>query len=105
MVIPWIDMLTGEINEFTIDFTIVNDDIVEWIEILAENDHFYPIDKRIYAHRRAEEGGITYRAPTTIELQQGKEIIQSKGTDWMTPTGQAIANEITSQQRMATNPI
>lgn len=59
MIIPYVDMMTGSRHIYTIDFTVVSQE-VHWVET-TEQSKMIPDDKRIYAHRRAEEAGIIYR--------------------------------------------
>lgn len=69
MRIPYIDMMNGKRRIYVIDFTIINGDEVSWIEIKPNNE-MIPDDKRIYAERRAEESGITYRGLNDDECEQ-----------------------------------
>ena len=74
MRIPYVDMMNGKRRTYVIDFTVVNGDIVEWIEI-KPNNQMIPNDKRIYAERRAEECGITYRGLYDDERKELWELI------------------------------
>lgn len=66
MRIPYVDMLNGKQRIYVIDFTVVDGENVCWVEIKPNNE-MIPDDKRIYASRRAEEAGITYRGLTDLE--------------------------------------
>lgn len=74
MRIPYVDMMNGKRRIYIIDFTVVDDDIVEWIEI-KPNNKMIPNDKRIYAERRAEECGITYRGLYDNEINESFDLI------------------------------
>jgi len=66
MRIPYVDMLYGKQRIYVIDFTVVDNNNIYWIEIKPNNE-MIPDDKRIYASRRAEEAGVTYRGLTDLE--------------------------------------
>ena len=66
MRIPYVDMLKGKQRIYIIDFTIVDDNEVNWVEV-KPNNKMIPDDKRIYASRRAEEAGTIYRGLTERE--------------------------------------
>lgn len=74
MRIPYVDMLEGKQRIYIIDFTIVEGDKVSWVEI-KPNNQMIPTDKRIYASRRAEEAGTTYRGLTEQERESLWEAI------------------------------
>lgn len=57
---PYIDMLNGKRRIYVIDFTIILENEVHWVEVKPDNE-MIPDDKRVYASRRAEEAGIIYR--------------------------------------------
>lgn len=66
MHIPYVDMLTGKRRIYVVDFTVINSDNVNWVEVKPNNE-MIPDDKRIYASRRAEEANIIYRGLTEQE--------------------------------------
>jgi hypothetical protein len=76
MRIPYVDMLSGKSRVYVIDFTVIDNDDVWWIEIKPA-DNMIPDDKRIYASRRAEEAGVLYRGVTMIERQLGWSLLVS----------------------------
>lgn len=77
MRIPYVDNMSGKWKIYIIDFTVIkNEDEVEWVEV-KPNRNMIPIDKRIYASRRAEDAGIVYRGLLEQERQQGWELLKS----------------------------
>jgi len=70
MRIPYVDMMTGKRRIYVIDFTVVSDEKIEWIEI-KPNNKMIPEDKRIYAERRAEEANVEYRG---IDLEEREDL-------------------------------
>lgn len=68
MRVPYVDMLNGTQRIYIIDFTVITDDKVNWIEI-KPNNNMIPDDKRIYASRRAEQAGVIYRGLTEQERE------------------------------------
>jgi hypothetical protein len=73
MRIPYVDMMTGKRRIYVIDFTVCGEE-VEWIEV-KPNNQMIPDDKRIYASRRAEEAGVTYRGLTEEERVKSWELM------------------------------
>jgi len=69
MTVPYADMMTGKRRLYTIDFTVISEDKVSWVEIKPNNE-MIPEDKRIYASRRAEESNIEYRGLTDQERDE-----------------------------------
>lgn len=69
MHIPYVDMLTGKRRIYVIDFTVVDNDKISWIEIKPDNA-MIPEDKRVYASRRAEEAGVIFRGISEYERNE-----------------------------------
>lgn len=63
--IEYVDMLTGQRKKHYIDFVLLTEPPV-WVEVVKD---LKPTDPRVYASRRAEEAGITYRALTEQESE------------------------------------
>jgi len=76
MVIPYVDMMNGKHKAYVIDFTVIDGDKVEWIEVKPKV-HMIPADKRIYAERRAQEAGVTYRGLEKEEIEEGYNLFLS----------------------------
>lgn len=74
--VQYVDMISGKSRLYSIDFTVLNQEMVEWIEVKPSN-LMIPDDKRIYATRRAEEAGIIYRGLTDSERQDMWRLIDS----------------------------
>jgi hypothetical protein len=70
MSIPYVDMLNGKRRNYIIDFTVISDQKVEWVEVKPQ-ESMIPMDKRIYAERRAESAGVIYRGLSESERSQG----------------------------------
>lgn len=68
MLIPYIDMITGQRRIYAVDFTIELNDQIHWVEVRPNNE-MIPDDKRIYASRRAEEADVIFRGLTEIERE------------------------------------
>lgn len=77
MSIPYVDAISGKHRIYIIDFTIVNGDDIDWVEV-KPNNSMIPNDKRVYASRRAEAAGVTYRGLTDEERIQSKLILSNK---------------------------
>lgn len=60
MLIPYIDMINGTRRTYVIDFTLIINEKIHWVEV-KPNNMMIPEDKRVYASRRAEESNVTYR--------------------------------------------
>lgn len=75
MHVPYVDMIKGTRRTYVIDFTIIIDNQVHWVEI-KPNNLMIPEDKRIYASRRAEESGIIYRGLFDEERKSIWEMVE-----------------------------
>lgn len=76
MRIPYVDMMTGKRRIYVVDFTVINEDGILWIEV-KPNNNMIPEDKRIYASRRAEESGVIYRGLFEEERSRSWGLITS----------------------------
>jgi hypothetical protein len=76
MKIQYVDNITSKWRIYTIDFTVVNKDKVEWVEVKHKNQAIWS-DRRIYASRRAEDSGTIYRIITDKERDDGWELLKS----------------------------
>jgi len=74
MRIPYVDNMSGKWKVYIIDFTVVDGDDVTWIEV-KPNNNMIPIDKRIYAERRAESAGVQYRGLMDDERKESYELL------------------------------
>jgi hypothetical protein len=70
MSVPYVDMMSGKHRMYIIDFTVVDADLVQWVEVKPNND-MIPTDKRIFAERRAQAAGIKYRGLYNAEKEEG----------------------------------
>jgi len=70
MVIPYVDMMNGKHKAYIIDFTVIDGERVEWIEVKPK-ESMIPLDKRIYAERRAQDAGVIYRGLDRSEIEEG----------------------------------
>lgn len=96
MTVPYVDALSGKHRSYTIDFTVVRGDTVEWVEV-KPNEKMIPEDKRVYASRRAEEAGVIYRGLTVEEREKSKELLFGplSGVEFTRPKPRASASKIT----------
>ena len=76
MVIPYVDMMSGKHKAYIIDFTVIEGEKVEWIEVKPK-ESMIPEDKRIYAERRAQEAGVVYRGLEKEEIEEGYDLFLS----------------------------
>jgi hypothetical protein len=76
MQVPYVDNMTGKWRIYVIDFTVTKGDEVMWVEIKPKNK-MIPLDKRVWASRRAEESGVVYRGMTDEERRLSYELLSS----------------------------
>jgi len=76
MSVPYVDTLSGKQRVYFIDFTVINGDDVEWVEIKPADD-MIPTDKVLCAARQAEQRGVVFRGNTTTERLEAKSVLDS----------------------------